>query len=485
MHHDGAEGARNSLASIAVYGMGPIVLVAYGWLRSEGLIAPTPLWLFVALLVIAGVSNLGTAWLCKADPASMVKIHLRSLAAAFATAGVIYATGWGSMLAIGFALGSAELLRTIGSRSWVPSLVWNLIAIGVAEVALGLGWTPSLVDRTLAHALAVTGAVCLAIVTSVLGNTARAREAAEGELRVRGQHYESLMRHATDMIGVIGDGSIVRSVSPAIRSMLGYEPVEVEGRGIATLLHPSEPARLAELLSDMCGVSDSSHTLEVRLRHRDGSDRLAVVTFTNPAGGVPGDVVLNLHDITTQRELEERLRHDAMHDPLTGLLNRAAFLDALGRSCARADRERLEVALLFVDLDGFKEINDTLGHVLGDELLIRAADRLRACLRGGETIARLGGDEFVVLVDPIASDRVPVSIAQRLLGSLDLPPADLTEIGRLDAAVSASIGIARRRPGSLSPEELLCCADEAMYAAKRAGRGRWAEADTDLPVTVR
>src|SRR6188768_3025394 len=109
--------------------MSPIGLGAYWWLRSEGLIASTPVWIFTALLVIAGVSNLGTALLCKADPTSVVKIHLRSLASAFATAAVVYATGWGSMLAIGFALGSAELLRTIGARSWMPSLVWNLIAI--------------------------------------------------------------------------------------------------------------------------------------------------------------------------------------------------------------------------------------------------------------------------------------------------------------------------------------------------------------------
>jgi diguanylate cyclase (GGDEF)-like protein len=181
-------------------------------------------------------------------------------------------------------------------------------------------------------------------------------------------------------------------------------------------------------------------------------------------------VVVNIHDVTTQRELEQRLRHDAMHDPLTGLLNRAAFLESLARAKARSDRQGSVVALLYIDLDQFKQINDALGHPIGDQVLVEVSARLREASRSGETVGRLGGDEFVVLVEAVTGPGALIEIAERMLSSLRRPVAGL------DATfgVSASIGIAMAETRLDDIEELMLQADEAMYAAKRGGRDRWA-----------
>jgi diguanylate cyclase (GGDEF)-like protein len=255
--------------------------------------------------------------------------------------------------------------------------------------------------------------------------------------------------------------------------MLGHLPGDVEGRPFAELLHRSERVRIAALLAEVLVVPGASRTTEMRMRHRDHTDRLVVATFTNPHGDHSGQVIINVHDITTQRRLEERLRHDAMHDPLTGLLNRGAFLDSLHRSCARADRAGAKLGVLYIDLDGFKQINDTFGHGIGDMVLVETSQRLRCNLRDGETIGRLGGDEFIVLLEGVPSREVVVEIADRLLSALEQPLVDLPDV----PPVSASIGIALCEPNTQPAAEVLNRADDAMYEAKRDGKGRWALAE--------
>jgi diguanylate cyclase len=194
-------------------------------------------------------------------------------------------------------------------------------------------------------------------------------------------------------------------------------------------------------------------------------------------------VILNVHDITKQRELEEQLRHDALHDPLTGLWNRPAFSQYAEKACLRAQREGFTLALLFVDLDGFKQVNDTLGHGLGDEVLIQVGRRLRSCLRGTEVLARLGGDEFTVLIERVSGAGDAIDIADRIHDTLTRPfegPEGPLYLG-------ASVGIALSENGRLSAAELLRDADHAMYSAKRSGRSGWKLADpgsTPSPVAA-
>jgi diguanylate cyclase (GGDEF)-like protein/PAS domain S-box-containing protein len=476
MSGEAATERRTSIASLVVYAMSPVGIAAYWYLRANDLLADTPVWLMGVFLLTASTANyVTTVWVTR-RPDSLVRMHARAAASALATALVIYATGWGSMLVVAYAVGTAELLRTVGPTSWRPSLMWNLAAIVMGEVAVGLGIAPTMIDPNLGYALSFTAAACLVIVVKVLGDTAEAREAAETEVRERGEHFESLIRHAADMIGVVGHDLRIRSVSPAIAPMLGYEPAAVEHAPFAMLVHPGDIREVIELFSRVIATPGESITTELRLRHHDGTARLAWVTLTSPVEATDREIIVNLHDITTQRELEERLRHDAMHDALTGLLNRAAFLETLERATSRADREESSIALLYIDLDGFKGINDRLGHQVGDQVLIEASRRLRDGLRSGETVGRLGGDEFIVLVESVNHPGIPIEIADRLLRTLVAPMADVPDVDGL----SASIGIAMRAPQVDDIEELMLSADQAMYTAKRSGRGRWAMAHDDL-----
>ena len=186
------------------------------------------------------------------------------------------------------------------------------------------------------------------------------------------------------------------------------------------LVQDFELDRLLHRIGNVADHPGLTQTMDdLQLRHRDGTIRWADATLTNPSGQWGDAIVLNVHDVTKQRELEEQLRHDALHDPLTGLWNRPAFTQYAEKACLRASRERFTLALLFVDLDGFKQVNDTLGHGLGDEVLVQVGKRLRGCLRGTEVLARLGGDEFTVLVERVSSSRDAIDIADRIHADAD------------------------------------------------------------------
>jgi diguanylate cyclase (GGDEF)-like protein len=180
--------------------------------------------------------------------------------------------------------------------------------------------------------------------------------------------------------------------------------------------------------------------------------------------------VWTFRDITEQKQLEDDLSHRAFHDALTGLANRALFRDRLTQALARNERTAKYVAVLFVDLDHFKKVNDSLGHSSGDLLLKAVADRLRSCLRHSDTAARLGGDEFAILIDEVDSHEEIISLATRIMSELRRPLA----IGAHQVAVTASIGITFGVDGSTS-EQLIHNADLAMYLAKAQGRDRYAE----------
>jgi diguanylate cyclase (GGDEF)-like protein len=192
--------------------------------------------------------------------------------------------------------------------------------------------------------------------------------------------------------------------------------------------------------------------------------------------------VITTRDVTAQKQLEAQLQHNALHDGLTGLANRALFTDRLEHALARTDRAAAPVAVLFVDLDDFKAVNDGSGHTAGDALLTAVAARLRQVLRPGDTIARLGGDEFAVLIEDAATGDAEAA-AERLLSALAAPfdtavePADRLRI-------SASIGIAVGAAGQQDATELLRSADVAMYAAKEAGKGRFAVFAPDMDSAI-
>ena len=478
---EGVEGRSRRLGSVAVYAAGPVAVLLVLWLRDKGLLADTPIWLLATTILGTGAANLtASLWLAR-RPGSLVRMHGRIALSVLCTAAVIYAAGWGPVLLIAYALGSAELMRTVGYRTAVPNMVWNGVAILLGELAVATGLAPSVIDPTLGHAIAVVGGACLMVVTDVLGRAARAAEEAEEALRRRSEHFQTLIARATDIIGVISTNGTVYSVSPASLPMLGYAPEEVTGHPISMFLHRDQMVGLDPLLQQVVAQRGEPLTIEIRLVHRDGTDRVVIATLIAPNSDWNDDaIIVNLHDMTTQRHLEEQLRHDARHDPLTGLLNRAAFGHESERVCERASRRGWTVGMLFIDLDGFKQINDSFGHETGDRVLVETAHRLTDCLRSGETLARLGGDEFAVLIPSLDDISEATRVADRVLDVVSEPIPGLPS----DVRVGASIGIALRSNDGIEMSALMRLADEAMYSAKRNGRCRWelsqpADAETE------
>lgn len=210
---------------------------------------------------------------------------------------------------------------------------------------------------------------------------------------------------------------------------------------------------------------------EYRAQHKDGSHRqLEIVAKNLLADPSVAGIVINARDVTERTELEEQLRHQAFYDPLTGLANRALFMDTLGRGLRGASRRDPAVAVMLLDLDGFKLINESLGHDTGDEMLAAVGSRLADSLRPNDTLARFGGDEFIVLLDDVHSPLEPLRVADRLLASLRSP----FELRQQRRFIAASIGIAWSgpEPALRQPEDLLREADLALYQAKAEGKDR-------------
>ena len=358
----------------AVYASVPLAIVAFLWLSREGHVGTTSLPVMILILVITSVFNLlAFAWL-RTHPGPGLQLQVRLAVAALSTTAVVYSAGWGSMFVIGYAVGAAEIVRSNGSTTWRGALGWNAAAILAGELAIQLHLAPSVLPLAVAHEVALLGFCCFAVVTRVLVLTGRTAEMAEAELRERSHHFESLVAHASDVIGVVDETGGIVFVSPAVETLLGYEPAELEGTPLADVLDPDDVEAVRQLLVDLAATPGTMVLRDVRFRHRNGNERRVVMTFTSRDASGAGTVVINLHDVTVERALEERLRFDAMHDPLTGTWNRAAFTEAMEMACSSSARDGGTVALLFVDIDHFKFVNDTHGHDRGDQLLKNVAE---------------------------------------------------------------------------------------------------------------
>ena len=282
--------------------------------------------------------------------------------------------------------------------------------------------------------------------------------------------FQQLVRHSSDAVMIVGGDGRIRYQTPSVVRVLGYLAVDLDGAPIDRVLHPDAVHHVQNFLDQLVqGMPETVRTVDARLLRADDSvihaEIVGVHLLDNP--DVNG-IVLTIRDVTGRRTLEDQLRHQAFHDALTGLSNRALFLDRVEHALARIRRADSPIpAVAFIDLDDFKLVNDSLGHGAGDELLRAVADRLRGCLRSGDTPARLGGDEFAVLLEDAPDTRAVVEVAERILEALHSP---IVVDGR-EVYARASIGIATRRGPTTTPEELLRNADLAMYTAKANGKG--------------
>ncbi|HST25876.1 MAG TPA: EAL domain-containing protein [Gaiellaceae bacterium] len=276
-------------------------------------------------------------------------------------------------------------------------------------------------------------------------------------------HFRSLVTSSTDLVLVLGDGGC-RYASDSVTSMVGRTDEELMGEGFADCVHLDDVASLRAVYAE----GDPPNEMVFRLRNKFAETRVleAHITDLRQDRRIRG-VVLNARDVTERVHLEEELTRQAFHDGLTSLPNRALFRDRLDQALARAERSGASACVLLIDLDGFKQVNDTLGHDAGDRLLLEVGKRFSEVSRPGDTLARLGGDEFALLLEE-ADEQSGVVVARRLLDRL----SDSVTVAGRQLTLGASIGIVARAGGGAS-DDLIRHADVAMYAAKEGGRGRF------------
>src|SRR5208282_4192226 len=316
------------------------------------------------------------------------------------------------------------------------------------------------------------------------------------QLAERDQLFQLFSENAADMIALVdGDGRRLYN-SPAYQKVLGYSPEELRATSSIEQVHPDDRPRVLQA-AENARLSGQGERVEYRVRHKDGSWRTLESTACaiRDAKGETGKLVIVNRDITERKRAEEMLVHNAFHDGLTNLPNRALFLDRLQHALTLSKKHsNYKFAVLLIDVDEFKIVNDSLGHAAGDELLIQIGQRLKRAVRRADTVsrprvsevpektpnddtlARLGGDEFTILLDDIRDPIEAVRVAERVQAELIIPFV----VNKQEIVVSASIGIASSISPHTQAEDLVRDADIAMYRAKRSGKARCEVSDTAM-----
>ncbi|HEY7401079.1 MAG TPA: EAL domain-containing protein [Actinomycetota bacterium] len=291
-------------------------------------------------------------------------------------------------------------------------------------------------------------------------------------LRQSEARFASLVKNASDVVTVVEPDTSIRYASPSSSRVLGFEPHELEGTKFAELVYADDKTRVLSFLTTRGDEDGHTGLIEFRIRRRDDSIVHVEILRTNllDDANVKG-IVLNVRDISERKAFEEQLAHQAFNDPVTNLANRALFRDRVVHALERQERDDRPVAVLFMDLDDFKTVNDSLGHAAGDQLLYEVGERLKTCLRAADTAARLGGDEFAILLED-GEGVEAADVANRILQMLEDP--FLLENKEVFARASIGIAVAEGEQGRAGGvEELLRNADVAMYMAKENGKGRY------------
>ncbi|HEY3329304.1 MAG TPA: EAL domain-containing protein [Capsulimonadaceae bacterium] len=282
--------------------------------------------------------------------------------------------------------------------------------------------------------------------------------------------YSAMLRNATDITLIVGDDGRVKFQTAAMETVFGHRADSLHEQSLIGYVHPSESTRIEALLSGIAQSPGGTVETEVRIRDANGSFRPAEVTITNMTDVADvGGLVVTCRDITDRKKFEGQILHQAFHDALTGLPNRALFRERIVHAIERAKRGNDLMAVLFLDLDNFKNINDTLGHEAGDILLVETARRLQTCTRGADTVARLGGDEFTVLLEEVTDESEARIIAERIVEAIRKP----VNLAGRDYLIGGSVGLVFGSGQYADADELLRDADTAMYQAKGHGKGKY------------
>jgi diguanylate cyclase (GGDEF)-like protein/PAS domain S-box-containing protein len=360
------------------------------------------------------------------------------------------------------------------------------LALSGAVVAAASGWSGLvLVIVVVAVGLVLGCGAMLAIrlrqTGFTLAQTTREADETASRLRVLVEHVPAAVY--VDMADPdVSDGGRLAYMSPQITAILGFRPGELidDPELWPSRIHPDDRAE-AIAAYEAHWQTGQPLRAEYRMIARDGSEvwvrdeAYAMADDTRSGRRVSQGLLV---DTTDRKRLESKLIHDALHDPLTGLANRVLLRDHLERALARRGRTPGAVALLFVDLDDFKQVNDSFGHAAGDQILCEVAERLVAAVRSDDVVGRQSGDEFAILLDCVAGPDEAGAGAERILRELRRP----IQLGGRTVVVGGSIGVAVAAGRRIAAEEMLLQADAAMYAAKADGKGAFAVFDAGMPV---
>jgi diguanylate cyclase (GGDEF)-like protein/PAS domain S-box-containing protein len=383
----------------------------------------------------------------------------------------LYMLAWGFLGASAFFASSSG--RPIAERRRAAHPTDRVPLIPYLAVALGYGMLLAAVRDTWTTTVQglVLGAGCLTafvVARQVIAVRENVRLAAEREARRSEARFRSLVQNASDMIVVLDRGGAVRYETPSVERVLGYRLDELQGSELAELVHPDDAAVAGVLFTESVGTAEGITTREVRLVRSDGTWLFVEVSFTNLLEDPDiNGIVVTIRNVDDRKRLEVKLAHQAFHDAVTGLGNRVLFSEQVESAINDARAGGGPIAVLFLDLDNFKTVNDSLGHDAGDLVLGEIAKRIRASVRAADLPARLGGDEFAVLLEWPSSENAAMGVSDRILTALREP----YELDGVAIALDASIGIAISTDGSEGRDDLMRNADVAMYAAKAAGKG--------------
>ena len=314
-----------------------------------------------------------------------------------------------------------------------------------------------------------SGLALLLVLRQIMAVRENVRLLNERSARETERRLSVLVQRSSDVVAIMDGAGAFRYVSPSVTRIFGYAPTELDGARLEDLVHPEDLPHALGVFAEAMRPHGAPAPTEWRLKHRDGNwrDVEAVLTNLLDEPAVKG-IVINTRDIGERKALQAQLTHQAFHDQLTGLANRALFLDRVSHALTMARRHQQSLAVIFLDLDNFKSVNDSLGHSVGDRLLTIAAQRLIASVRTADTVARLGGDEFAVLLEDADKDGAATAVVQRIVHALRHPFA----LDGREVFATASIGIAIAGEDE-SASDLVRNADMAMYMAKSGGKGRY------------
>ncbi|SDR03958.1 putative bifunctional diguanylate cyclase/phosphodiesterase [Actinopolyspora saharensis] len=341
--------------------------------------------------------------------------------------------------------------------------------VSAVQAAISAGFMHAARKRTLDEQEAIRQAVL------------DARDSVEQALRTSEARFRAIFSEAALGIGVADTEGRILEANDSLRRILGRTSEEMNGLMVHDLMEPEDSDSIWRTHEELIRGEREQYRVEKQFSRPDGSKSWTelIVSLVRGDDGLPLYQVALMEDVTDRKRLQDRLRHQALHDPLTGLPNRALFLERINealREKSGPDEEPRRVALCYLDLDGFKVINDSLGHHVGDDLLVTVAQRLAATVNGEDRmVARMGGDEFVILIEGSRGTQQAIDVADRVLETL----SPTIRVGNQELSVSASIGILERPVTGQTASELMRDADVTLYWAKAEGKNQWALFDTE------